>query len=348
LESAPSLTNAPWTLVPEQAIVSDATYNVTNLASQPTRFYRLTSAGNTPASPPGMALIPAGTFTMGNCMDPAEGWASELPLHSVYVSAFYIDRTEVTKAQWDEVYQWATTNGYSFDFSGLSKGLNHPIFFVNWHDCLKWCNARSEKEGLRPAYYVSAVHDESTIYRISDPGWLTFTNECVEWNAGYRLPTEAEWEKAARGGASGHRFPWAWTDNITHALANYFSTNTYPYDTSPTRGFHPDYYDGVWPFTSPVGSFAPNGYGLYDMAGNVEELCWDGSSEVWYSNPGASEKDPHGPAEPLFLRVSRGGDYQYGYYGGRYDSYWSRCASRRALPQDMATSGTGFRCVRPR
>jgi formylglycine-generating enzyme required for sulfatase activity len=145
-------------------------------------------------------------------------------------------------------------------------------------------DARSEKEGLVPAYYASAA--QTNVYR-SHPA-MDLENTWVKWDAGYRLPTEAEWEKAARGGASLHRFPWADTDNLTHSRANYYSTNNYAYDTSPTQGYHPAFNDTVYPFTSPVGYFAPNGYGLYDMAGNVWEWCWD-----WYSS--ATYNAPWGP-----------------------------------------------------
>jgi hypothetical protein len=107
----------------------------------------------------GMALIPAGNFTMGNCMDPNEGWSGELPLHTVYVSAFYMDKYDVTEALWQQVYNWAINHGYSFDYPGSvwGKAANHPVQTIDWYDCVKWCNARSEMEGRVPAYYTSAA-----------------------------------------------------------------------------------------------------------------------------------------------------------------------------------------------
>lgn len=86
------------------------------------------------------------------------------------------------------------------------------------------------------------------------------------------LVTKEVWD-AARGGLSGKRFPWG--DTITHSQSNYYSYSGYPYDVSPTRDCHPVWGTGAYPYTSPVGSFAPNGYGLYDMAGNLWEGCWD-------------------------------------------------------------------------
>ncbi|MBM3882116.1 MAG: hypothetical protein FJ387_20745, partial [Verrucomicrobia bacterium] len=263
---------------------------------------RLTVQGGDPPPVAGMAFIPAGSFQMGDTFN--EGTSDERPVHTVYVSAFYMDRTEVTKALWDEVYGWAVGRGYSFDNAGSGKAANHPVQTVYWYDMVKWCNARSEKEGRMPAYYTSA--GQTTVYRT---GRVDVQNDWVKWNAGYRLPTEAEWEKAARGGASGRRFPWTATDTITHSQANYYShweggRPYYAYDVNPTGGYHPTFAVGASPYTSPVGYFAPNGYGLYDMAGNVWEWCWDWYSSGYYgSSPSSDPRGSSGGSD----RVIRGG-----------------------------------------
>jgi len=123
-----------------------------------------------------------------------------------------------------------------------------------------------------------------------------------------------------RGGATGRRFPWADSDNISHERANYQARPGDPdYDVNPTSGFHPDYKDDM-PYTSPVGSFAPNGYELYDMAGNVWEWVWDWFDAEYYDNLPAT--DPRGPASGSY-RVFRGGGWgslaQYCQAAFRYD-----------------------------
>jgi formylglycine-generating enzyme required for sulfatase activity len=300
LQSTTNLAPASWLRVSNVVpVVANNSFTITVTNTARARFFRLYNT-NTPTVPAGMALIPAGSFTMGNCMDPNEGFSYELPLHSVYVSAFYMDQYDVTYALWQQVHNWATNHGYSFDAAGSGKAANHPVQRIDWYDCVKWCNARSEMEGRTPAYYTSAA--QATVYRT---GQVNVDNSSVNWNAGYRLPTEAEWEKAARGGASGQRFPWG--NTISWSQANYYgSMGGFAYDLATAIGYDPAFNDGVDPYTSPVNYFAPNGYGLYDMAGNVCQWCWD-----WYGSYGsASQTDPRGPSSGS-SRAVRGGSCYY-------------------------------------
>lgn len=195
------------------------------------------AASDDGANPPpaGMVRIPAGVNS-GN--DPDFGG-----YHLVLPSDLFMDRTEVTYAQWGVVRGWGNAHGYDIGAGGAG-GQNNPVSTGTWYDAVKWCNARSEMEGKTPVYTVNGQ-----IYRKG--GSVPIVNASA---GGYRLPTLQEWEYAARGGLRDKRYPWG--DTISASDARYKS--------SPEINS-----------SAPVGSYAPNGYGLYDMAGNVREWCWD-------------------------------------------------------------------------
>jgi formylglycine-generating enzyme len=282
--------------------------------------------------PTGMAFIPAGSFTIGDRLD------GEYPTN-VYVSAFYMDVNLVSYNQWAGIYAYATNNGYGFDYVGSGKAANQPVQTVDWYDCVKWCNARSQQAGLTQVYYIDTGFTQVFTNGDGDYGTTVYAN----WTAnGYRLPTEAEWEKAARGGLSGQRFPWG--DIISETNANYVgNTGSYAYDLGP-HGYNVIGQVGGVPYTSPVGSFPANGYGLNDMAGNVLEMCWD-----WYyagspypaGSPYLGGIDPRGPVGPLGGRVARGGSWDN-------DASHARCADRDICDPPSADYGIGVRCVRRR
>jgi len=315
VQGTTNLATPNWVYASDAVPVTAVT--VSNTA--PARFFRLA------AGPAGMVLIPAGVFTMGDTLD---GLSDAIPTN-VYVSAFFMDVNLVTSNQWQSVYAYATNHGYGFVHSGAGKAANHPVQTVDWYDVVKWSNARSAEAGLTPVYYTDAgltqVYTNGEVTTLY-PNWAV---------SGYRLPTEAEWEKAARGGLSGQRFPWG--NIIGESQANYYgNTASYSYDLGPNGYNSIGNYPTTSPGTSPVGSFPANGYGLYDMAGNVLEWCWD-----WYGTPYGqpTTNNPTGPVGPLSFRVLRGGSWIS-------FAVKARCALRSFDVPTDAHGSIGFRCVR--
>jgi formylglycine-generating enzyme required for sulfatase activity len=268
-----------------------------------------------------MSLITSGSFTMGRTSGDTD---TNAPPVTVTVSSFYIQQTEATKAQWDEVRTWGLSNGYTDLPMGGGKASNHPVHTVRWSDVVKWCNACSEMKALTPVYTVGGV-----VMRTG-----TTEPEANFGANGYRLPTEAEWEKAARGGVAGKRFPWG-EDTISHDQANYNGSSSYAYDLSPINNYHPSYASGAFPYTSPAGSFTPNGYGLHDMSGNVMEWCWDWYGASSYANGVA---DPRGAVLGV-NRVRRGGDWED-------HAFRCRAADRFYHSPDYRDRGLGLRPAR--
>ena len=242
--------------------------------------------------PEGMVLIPEGEFEMGS----NDGNPDENPVHTVDIDAFYMDRYEVTNAE------------YAAFLNDKRKHLEYsPSFGFNYHGRIKPIDGK---------FLVQPGYENHPVGNVTWYGAMAY----AAW-AEKRLPTEAEWEKAARGGLIDKKYPWG--DTIDVSKANYDKANVND--------------------TTAVGSYPANGYGLYDMAGNVSEWCLDEYNSDFYAN--SPEKNPISGEQIAAVvndfmqlrkqeRVSRGGSY--------WDDQWFvRCANR--------TKGTfipGFRCVK--
>jgi formylglycine-generating enzyme required for sulfatase activity len=260
----------------------------------------------TVAASPDLARIPAGEFLMGA----SDAEEDERPVHHVYVSEFFIGRFPVTNDEYARFVRATghpapavrdlpliTAGGHDVTFKELAAPYawdageppaghgNHPVVLIKYEDGVAYCRWLSE-----------------TIGRI------------------VRLPTEAEWEKAARGGAEAQRYPWGNDVDPTHA--NYLRERS----AKRQRG------------TRAAGTYSPNGYGLYDMAGNVWEWVAD-----WYSADYYASSEPRDPAglRSGTMRIVRGGSWV------NEDVGMLRCSYRHKVPPDTYAYSIGFRIVCP-
>lgn len=250
-------------------------------------------------------LIQGGTFLMGS--PETEAWRGEDETqHEVTVSDFYISQYELTQAEYEEV-----TGSNPSNFTGA----NLPVENISWLEAVAYCNARSEKEGLTPVYGIDG----------KNVSWDRSAN-------GYRLPTEAEWEYACRGGTT---TPFHTENSPGADEVNYYGHYPYEIEENYFSQGNLETKPGEYRETTvDVGSFLPNQYGLYDMHGNVSEWVWD----YYGAYESGGQTDPTGPQEGA-LRIYRGG-------GWNDFAKNMRSAYRATMAADKGSFNIGIRLVR--
>ncbi len=311
-------------------------------------------------APEGMVFIRGSIFTMGG-RDRKFARQDEYPLHKVKVNSFYMDEHEVTNKQFEEFVKatgYITIAERTVDWDEMKKSLppgtpkppdedlapgslefnppNHPVPLDNAMIWWKWSKGVSWKSPEGPGSNIHGKDDFPVVHVC----WLD-AKAYADW-AGKSLPTEAQWEYAARGGNDENIYPWGNEGvDIGEIKANSWQGN-FPNNNSMRDGFN-----GL----APVKSFAPNAWGLYDMAGNVWEWCSDWYHSDYYSSFKNTElaDNPTGPAtsydpmEPMVQKKTiRGGSFLCN------DSYCSgyRAAARMKSSTDSAAPHIGFRCIK--
>lgn len=305
---------------------------------------------------PGMVWIPAGQYEMG--ADEGQGRPDEYPKHTVQVAGFWMDATEVTNAQFARFVKatgYITTAERKIDWEELRKQLppgtsrpdnkllvasslvfKAPPQVVSLDDYSQWWQWVAGANWRHPDGPGSSIVDKDN-YPVVQVSWDD-ARAYATW-AGKRLPTEAEWEWAGRGGQNNALYPWGNEPvEVGKPKANSWQGH-FPDQNTQWDGFYG---------AAPVKSFAPNGYELYDMAGNVWEWCADWYGADYYQTQAGTSTNPNGPAQPhdpqdptVPKRVQRGGSFLCN------DSYCSsyRLSARMKSSPDTGLSHTGFRCV---
>lgn len=232
--------------------------------------------------PPEMVYIRGGTFEMGCTAEQSTCSNDENPVHEVTLNDFYLGKYEVTQAQWASIAPEYTPN------YNVGQGNNHPVYRISWYEAATFCNRLSLLEGYTPAYYFDQGFTEPFDTLLGTAVLSGGGEADIFWDIsadGYRLPTEAEWEYAARGGelSQGYEFSGSSDANEVAWFGNN-SGNT----------------------TKPTGTKMTNELGLHDMSGNVSEWCWDFKSDTYYSS--SLPCSPLGP-DGNGGKVRRGGSW---------------------------------------
>ena len=328
----------------------------------PDRFQTIAKADTTiqtgKLSHEGMVFIPAGTFQMGG--DNSQASEDEYPKHKVTVDGFWIDQTEVTNAQFEEFVKatgYITTAERKPDWEEMKKQLppgtekpdesllvaaslvfKDPGHEVGLNDYSQWWEWKEGASWKHPQGKDSNISEKEN-YPVVHVSWFDAV-AYAKW-AGKRLPTEAEWEFAARGGLVNNIYSWG-NENVDLGEPK---TNSWQGNFPHNNTLRDNFYGA-----SPVKSFKTNGYGLYDISGNVWEWCADLYNNEYYKecnnpegikNPKGPEKS-YDPEEPFAVkRVLRGGSFLCN------DKYCSgyRNARRMKSSEDTSMEHTGFRCV---
>ncbi len=228
---------------------------------------------------PGLVPIPENWFLMGS----ENGQDCERPIHRVWIDAFLLARTQVTNAEYDRFLRTPAAQAPPFRHDPNFSHPQQPVTGVSWHEATRYCE------------------------------WLS-----SETGHNYRLPTEAEWERAARGDLEQKNFPWG--DTPPQSLPNYGTR----WRTGP----------------EPVGCYAASAFGLYDICDNVHEWCSDWYDPNYYA--GSPERNPRGPEQtptPTLRKSSRGGSW-------RHHVKVARCSARSSIPPEFRYADYGFRVAR--